>query len=964
MLPTLDFQQAKANHLLFKSRLRAILYGEGDASDTRVLSQYACAVGKWLYTHALIHYESIPEVYKLEEVHGQLHRLARELVNLYQQGNVTEARLGLSEMEQRADQVVDLLQIVEAKVKAIDSSPDMAVKPDEPTDGNQALQALLAQNELLNSQIRQQADQSLYNFFMQAPASFCILRGPDHVYELANPEYQQLIGGRNPLGQPIRQALPELEGQGFYELLDTVYTTQRPFAGKNVQLTLLNVSGQSRVAYVDFIYQPTIDSQGKTDGILVFAYEVTEQVLARQTIEKSEYRFRSLVEEAPVATCLLTGRELRIEVANQSILAIWGKGREVIGKPLAMAVPELEGQPFLHILDDVFTTAKAYSASNALVTHKIDGVLKDVYVDFDYKPLLGTDGLVASILVTATNVTDKVIASRKLEESEVRFRTIVEQAPVAIALLSGKDMIVETANEAVLASWGKDATILGKPIRQALPELEGQPFLALLSQVYSTGELYSAYAAPARLMINGKLEDVYYDFIYTPIRNVEGIVTGVMVLATVVTEQVLARQKVERAEASLRGAVELAELGTWQIDLTTGILDYSERLRAWCGIGPDEIITIERAYRPIREEDRPLVKASMTHAMTPGTNGIYDVEYTLDATQAGRERIIHAQGKAFFDEEGKAYTISGTAQDVTEQRSIQLALEHRVQERTEELAATNEELAAINEELTAASEEIVKANKGLEEANLHLTRSNQNLQQFAYIASHDLQEPLRKIQQFGDLLRNRYETSFGEGLVYLERMQSAASRMSLLIKDLLSFSRISTRQVVTASVSLSQVVDEALDNLSVAIGETNAHIEVDALPTVQGDASQLGQLFLNLLSNAIKFSRKSQSGESTVPHITVRATALRAEDLPVSVKPARQTMAYLRIDVADNGIGFDEKYRDRIFQVFQRLHGKNEFAGTGVGLAICEKVVVNHGGAITATSKPGSGATFSVYLPL
>ncbi|MVM37852.1 hypothetical protein GO730_10060 [Spirosoma sp. HMF3257] len=377
----------------------------------------------------------------------------------------------------------------------------------------------------------------------------------------------------------------------------------------------------------------------------------------------------------------------------------------------------------------------------------------------------------------------------------------------------------------------------------------------------------------------------------------------------------------------------------------------------------DEIITIERAYRPIREADRSLVKASIRHAITPGTNGVYDVEYTLDAGQAGRERVIRAQGKAFFNEQGKAYIVRGTAQDVTEQRNTQLALEHRVQERTEELAATNEELAAINEELAAASEEIAEANKGLEEANLHLTRSNQNLQQFAYIASHDLQEPLRKIQQFGDLLKTRYSASLGEELVYLERMQSAASRMSLLIKDLLAFSRISTRQAATDSVLLNQVVEEALDNLSVAIGETNAHIEVADLPTVQGDASQLGQLFLNLLSNAIKFSTKKPLANSARPQINIRVDEVSLEDLPISVKPARQATIYYRIDVSDNGIGFEEKYTDRIFQVFQRLHGKNEFAGTGIGLAICEKVVVNHGGAITAVSKPGQGATFSVYLP-
>jgi signal transduction histidine kinase len=135
-------------------------------------------------------------------------------------------------------------------------------------------------------------------------------------------------------------------------------------------------------------------------------------------------------------------------------------------------------------------------------------------------------------------------------------------------------------------------------------------------------------------------------------------------------------------------------------------------------------------------------------------------------------------------------------------------------------------------------------------------------------------------------------------------------------------------------------------------------VEISELPVIFGDPTQLGQLFQNLLSNALKFRR-----EDVTPIISVRAQSVFAPDLPPSVRPARSTHQYYRIDVADNGIGFEEKYLDRMFEVFQRLHGKGEFSGTGIGLAICEKVVTNHGGAITASSQPGQGATFSVYLP-
>ena len=239
-----------------------------------------------------------------------------------------------------------------------------------------------------------------------------------------------------------------------------------------------------------------------------------------------------------------------------------------------------------------------------------------------------------------------------------------------------------------------------------------------------------------------------------------------------------------------------------------------------------------------------------------------------------------------------------------------------------------------------------------------LNRSNDSLQQFAYIASHDLQEPLRKIQQFGDLLRTQYVDSLGEGTDYLARMQVAAARMSTLIRDLLRFSRLSTQPHELVPVSLTAVVERALNDLDLVISETGAQVSVAPLPTLQGDASQLGQLFQNLLSNALKFRRSG-----TAPVIGISVQRIAATDLPAGVKPTGVAVSYHRIEVSDNGIGFDQKYAERIFQMFQRLHGKSDYAGTGVGLAICEKVAANHRGTITATSQPGQGATFSVYLP-
>lgn len=275
--------------------------------------------------------------------------------------------------------------------------------------------------------------------------------------------------------------------------------------------------------------------------------------------------------------------------------------------------------------------------------------------------------------------------------------------------------------------------------------------------------------------------------------------------------------------------------------------------------------------------------------------------------------------------------------------------------------------AELDQQVQARTQEISKANDELRQANELLEQANNTLQQFAAVASHDLQEPLRKIQSFGNLLLGQYADQLGkDGRDYLERMQTAANRMSALIRDLLTYSRIAALHDRRRLVSLSTVVQAVLQDLELLIADTGAIVDVDPLPEVLGDDVQLGQLFQNLLSNALKFSRTSPARaltQVTSPRVQIRVQPVLAKDLPKLIKPALPAPLYYRIDVTDNGIGFEQKQASRIFQVFQRLHGKSEFSGTGIGLAICEKVVVNHGGAIRATSRPGHGATFSVYLP-
>lgn len=249
----------------------------------------------------------------------------------------------------------------------------------------------------------------------------------------------------------------------------------------------------------------------------------------------------------------------------------------------------------------------------------------------------------------------------------------------------------------------------------------------------------------------------------------------------------------------------------------------------------------------------------------------------------------------------------------------------------------------------------------LEANNAALTRSNDYLQQFAYVASHDLQEPLRKIYSFGDLLLNQHAAALdATGRDLLQRMQNAALRMQTLVKDLLDYSRLTTQQVPFQPVPLHTLLQGVLGDLETTIRDSRATVTVtgDALPTIRGDETQLRQLLQNLLTNALKFTKPGQP-----PQVRFTTDLLTADQLPqTGLSPVSRQWVSLR--VADGGIGFDEVHLERIFELFHRLHGRSQYAGTGIGLAVVKKVVENHQGLITAHSQPGEGATFTVYLPL
>jgi signal transduction histidine kinase len=290
------------------------------------------------------------------------------------------------------------------------------------------------------------------------------------------------------------------------------------------------------------------------------------------------------------------------------------------------------------------------------------------------------------------------------------------------------------------------------------------------------------------------------------------------------------------------------------------------------------------------------------------------------------------------DIEGNVTGSFGVVQDVTRQKEFELALQKKVEGRTMELELANKSLLQLNEELL---------------------RSNTSLEEFTRAASHDLKEPIRKVDFFVERLKTALENKISnEERLLFERVENATDRMRLLIDDLLEYSHLTQSQRAQEKIDLNDKVRLILTDLELMIREKNATIDVDKLPIVKGHRRQLQQLFQNLISNSIKYSKPG-----TVPYIQIKSKEIVGGDAPVSISPEDASQKFYLIEVCDNGIGFDQTDAERIFNVFTRLHGNKEYPGTGIGLSIAKKVVENHHGYIYAKGETGKGACFNVLLP-
>jgi light-regulated signal transduction histidine kinase (bacteriophytochrome) len=325
----------------------------------------------------------------------------------------------------------------------------------------------------------------------------------------------------------------------------------------------------------------------------------------------------------------------------------------------------------------------------------------------------------------------------------------------------------------------------------------------------------------------------------------------------------------------------------------------------------------------------------MPHDQKPGV---------LEDAQRALLNILEDFAAERKDLESGQRALLNILEDFSEEKTQLEMVQRAVLNILEDLEAERIKADLINRQLQREIEVRKRAEESLKEYSAELARSNADLQQFAYVASHDLQEPLRAVSSFSQLLARRYQGKLdSDADEFISFMVDGATRMQNLINDLLAFSRIGTRGKPFASVECENILQTVKENLDVAIAESGAVITQDPLPALVADQTQLTQLFQNLFSNAIKFRRPEEA-------------------LRIHVSAARQNSEW-RLSVRDNGIGIDPRYFERIFVIFQRLHGREKYPGTGIGLAICKKIVERHRGRIWVESERGQGSTFHFVIP-
>lgn len=638
---------------------------------------------------------------------------------------------------------------------------------------------------------------------------------------------------------------------------------------------------------------------------------------------------RELFDDVAAIIVVFQGKDHVFEYCNKIYYKIIGSNENIIGLSVKEALPELSGQGIYELLDNVYTTGKPVEIAEMVVDIDVEGngTLTKMYFNLLCKPLKNDKNNTTGIFVHAVDVTELVKERKNAQENADKFRNLIMTAPIATSMYTGSELKIEIANDKMISVMGKNKSIIGKKLIDALPELIGQPFLEILNNVYQTGKPYHAQEQKAVLEINNELLTFWFDLDYNPLFNKEGQVYGILNMAVDVTHRFKAKQKLALAEEKLRSTIEGANLGTWEYNIVNGKIAMNQKLMDWRGIKSTENLTLKDMLDSTLNAQK--VKPVLDDAFALNNFTVVDTEYDILNQETGDTKRFRSVGRTFLNEDNKPVLMAGITYDITLQRDTENLMQEKIKNKTLEL----------------------------ENANNDLLQLNANLEQFVYVASHDLQEPLRKINIFSGMLQNRIEKLDEESKVYLNKIEKAAKRMSLLINDLLEFSRINSKDLVFIPTDLNKIISDIVIDYELLINQKSAEISVESLPIIEAIPLQMNQLFYNIIGNALKFTKETGS-------VRINIFCVMPAREEIAAMRLHENISYCKISIEDNGIGFDQKYKHQIFEIFQRLHGKQEYAGTGIGLSLAKKIIDNHGGGIAAQAKENIGAIFNIYLPV
>ncbi|WP_293895027.1 PAS domain-containing protein [Flavobacterium sp.] len=602
-------------------------------------------------------------------------------------------------------------------------------------------------------------------------------------------------------------------------------------------------------------------------------------------------------------------------------LGIDEKHSDILGKPGAELLPDV-WVIILPIIEELKATGEASWHEDQCFPIQRNGKIVDTYWTSSYSPVNDESGKFEGVLVTMNDVTEKVEVRKKLVDVEGRTRLATEIAEIATWEL---DLQLHNLvhSESLATIFGHDSSV--KLSYEGLMEQINQEDLVdIVDKAFLLAMRTGIYKYDARIIKqNGERGwvrshgKIFFDANDEPLKIVGTLID--------ITEEINRREILMKSESKFRLLADSMPQLVWTADAAGNQNYYNLSTFTYSGMTTFSIKDTEWLML-VHPHEREEYKDKWEKAIATGDDFLFE-HRLLRHDGEYRWQLSHALAQK--DTLGNIQMWVGTSTDIQAQKTFTEELEKQVSERTAELESSNQNLVKMNIEL----------------------------QSFVYVSSHDLQEPLRKIQTFISRITDTEESQLNvKAKEHFQRITSAAKRMQSLIQDLLDYSRTNLTDKVFVLKNLHDIAEEVLEDYSEIIMDAKAVVTLDDLGEAKVIPFQFRQLLSNLIGNALKFTKRG-----TVPHIDIKGNRVTGES--IKSLGADTNLMYHHISVADNGIGFDMEYRKKIFEVFQRLHGKVEYSGTGIGLAIVKKIVENHNGIITATATLNEGATFDIYIP-